>query len=102
MAVALAAVPVIAVVQDLPLFYTLTVGALALTLAFKSLVNKTVSGPMRYGAITAFVAAALPLHLAGMPMPFWALIAGVAVAGAFESGQLMRCWWPNRAVAQPA
>ena len=99
MAVALAAVPVIAVVQDLPLSYTLTVGALALSLAFKSLVNKTVSGPMRYGAIAAFVAAALPLHLAGLPMAFWALMAGVAVAGVLESGQLMKVWRPSHAAA---
>ena len=101
MLVALAAVPVIAVVQDLPLSYTLTVGALALTLSFKVLVKKTVSGPMRYGAMTAFVAAALPLHLAGMPMAFWALAAGVAVAGVLESGQLLQCWRPNRAASQP-
>ena len=99
-AVAVAAVPVIAVVQDLPLSYTLTVGALALTAAFKVLVKKTVSGPMRYGAITAFVAAALPLHLAGLPMAFWALAAGVAVAGVLESGPLLQVWRPSRAVAQ--
>ena len=77
-------------------------GALALSLAFKMLVKKTVSGPMRYGAMTAFVAAALPLHFAGLPMAFWGLIVGVAVAGVLESGQLMRCWLPNRAAMQPA
>ena len=99
MAVALAAVPVIAVVQDLPLSFTLTVGALALTKAFRALVIKTVSGPMRYGAITAFVAAALPLHLAGLPMAFWALAAGVAAAGVLESRQLMKVWRPSRAAA---
>ena len=100
MAVAVAAVPVIAVAQDLPLSYTLTMGALALTAAFRALVKKTVSGPMRYGAITAFVAAALPLHLAGLPMAFWALAAGVAVAGVLESGQLWQVWRPGRAAAQ--
>ncbi len=100
MAVALAAVPVIAVMQDLPLSYTLTVGALALTAAFRVLVKKTVSGPMRYGAITAFVAAALPLQLAGLPMAFWALAAGVAVAGVLESGQLLQVWRPSRGAAQ--
>ena len=101
-AVAFAAVPVIAVVQDLPLSYTLTVGALALTLSFQVFVKKTVTGPMRYGAMTAFVAAALPLHFAGLPMAFWALIAGVAAAGLLESGQLMRCWRPNRDAIQAA
>ena len=102
MAVALAAVPVIAVVQDLPLSYTLTVGALALTASFRVLAQKTVSGPMRYGAMSAFVAAALPLHLAGLPMAFWALVAGAVVAGVLESGQLLQVWRPNPAAAQPA
>ena len=99
MAVALAAVPVIAVVQDLPLSYTLTVGALALTVSFKVLVEKTVSGPMRYGAVTASVVAALPLHLAGLPMAFWALVAGVAAAGVLESGPLMQVWRSGRTPA---
>ena len=99
MAVAVAGVPVVAVVQDLPLSYTLTVGALALTAAFRVLVKKTVSGPMRYGAITAFVAAALPLDLAGLPMAFWSLGAGLAVAGVLESGQLLQVWRPSRATA---
>ena len=85
-----------AIVQDLPLSYTLTVGSLALTLSFKVLVQKTVSGSMRYGTMIAFVAT-LPLHMAGMPMAFWALLAGVGAAGLLESGQLMRCWLPNPA-----
>ena len=101
-AVAFAAVPVNAIVQDLPLAYTLTVGALALTAAFKVLLKKTATGPMRYGAMTAFVAAALPLHFVGLPMAFWALVAGLAVAGVLESGQLMRVWRPNRAAMQTA
>jgi benzoate membrane transport protein len=100
--VAFAAVPVIAVVQDLPLSYTLTVGALALTLSLKVLVNKTVTGPMRYGATIAFVAATQPLQMAGLPMAFWALVAGVVAAGVLEQGQLLKCWMPNRAAMQTA
>jgi len=45
MVVALAAVSMIAVVQDLPLSYTLTIGALAMSLAFKVLVKKRFLGP---------------------------------------------------------
>ena len=85
-----------AIVQDFPLSYTLTVGSLAVTLSFKVLVQKTVSGPMRYGTMIAFVATTLPLHMAGMPMAFWALLAGVGAAGLLESGQLMQCCLPNR------
>jgi len=98
-AVAFAAVPVIAIVQDLPLSYTLSVEALALTASFKVLAIKTAKGPMKYGAMTAFVAAALPLQMAGMPMAFWALLARVAAAGVLEQGQLLKCWRPGRAVA---
>ena len=52
--------------------------------------------------MSAFVAAALPLHLAGLPMAFWALAAGAVVAGVLESGQLLQVWRPNPAAAQPA
>ena len=79
--VAIAAVPVIAVVQDIPFSYALTVGALALTVSFRVLI---VTGPIRYGAMIAFFAATLPLHFAGMPLAFWALLAGVAGVGVFE------------------
>ena len=96
--VAFAAIPVIAVVQDIPLSYTLTLSALALTVSFRVLVMKTVTGPMRYGAMIAFVVATLPLHFAGMPITFWALLAGVAAAGVFESRQLLQCWRPKRTV----
>ncbi len=101
MALAVAAVPVITAVQDLPLSHTLTAGTLALRAAFRVLVKKTVSNPMRYGAITAFVTAALPLHLAGLPMAFWALAAGVAVSGVLESGQLLLVRRPARQTSPP-
>ncbi|MCH2500352.1 MAG: hypothetical protein MK118_08865 [Dehalococcoidia bacterium] len=86
----------IAVVQDIPLSYALTVGARAPTVSFRVL---TVTGPIRYGAMIAFFAATLPLHFAGMPMAFWALLAGVAGVGVFESKQLLQCWRPKQEVA---
>ena len=85
-AVALAAVPVIAVVQDMPLSYTLTVGALALVMSFRRVVQKTLEGPVLAGGLTAFTVAALPLQIAGMPMAFWALVAGMVVATAMRPG----------------
>lgn len=69
-AVTFAAVPMIAVVRDLSLSYKLTVGVLSLSLSFSTLVKKIISGPMRYGVMTAFVAATLPLQMAGLPMAF--------------------------------
>ena len=89
---ALAAVPVIAFVQELPISYTLTVGALALVAPFKVVLRKTVEGPMRYGALTAFVVAALPFQAVGMPMAFWALAAGIAVSVLLEQRHIMGSW----------
>jgi len=91
-AVAFAAVPVISVVQDLPLSYTLTVGALSLSLSFKALIEKTVTGPMRYGAIAAFVAATLPLQMAGLPMAFWALVVGISAENILTFVQSLQRW----------
>ena len=85
-AIALAAIPVITIVQQLPVAYTLTVGALALLAPFYNLIKKTWFGPMRVGAVTALVLAALPLQFAGMPMAFWAMVAGVAIVLGTEAG----------------
>ena len=59
---------------------------------------KTVTGLMCYGAMIAVVLATLPLRFAGLPITFWALLAGVAAAGVFESRQLLQCWRPKRTV----
>ena len=87
-AIALAAIPVIAIVQQLPVAFTLTVGALALIAPFQHVIRKTWSGPRRSGAVTAFLVAALPFQFVGMPMAFWAMVAGVAVVAMIEA-------WPK-------
>ena len=70
----------------MPLSYTLTVGALALVMSFRRVVQKTLEGPVLAGGLTAFTVAALPLQIAGMPMAFWALVAGMVVATAMRPG----------------
>ena len=87
MGIALAAVPVIAIVQQLPVSYTLAVGALALISPFQRVVRTTWCGPMRLGAASAFVVATLPFHIAGMPMAFWAMVVGAAVVAGAEIGK---------------
>ncbi|MDP6666321.1 MAG: benzoate/H(+) symporter BenE family transporter [Dehalococcoidia bacterium] len=82
--VALIAVPVIAIVQDLPLSFTLSIGALALLPTFRVVARKSVTGRVRGGAVTALVVAALPFQAFGMPMAFWALLAGAVVSVAME------------------
>jgi predicted benzoate:H+ symporter BenE len=77
--IAFAATPIIALIQELPVSYTLTVGALALVAPFKQVLLKSLAGSGKAGALTAIVAATIPVQLAGMPMAFWALVAGVVV-----------------------
>ncbi len=58
--------------------------------------------PVKAGAITALTVAALPFQAAGMPMAFWALVAGVVVSAALEHAliwQTWRAWRPGRAAA---
>jgi benzoate membrane transport protein len=96
--IALAAVPVITIVQGLPVSYTLSIGAFALIAPLIHVFGKTVSGPLRLGGITAFVIAALPFQVAGMPMAFWAIVAGVAVSAILESRSLVQAWRTGREV----
>ena len=91
-AIALAATPVIGIVQQLPVSYTLTVGALALVAPFHHVIRKTWHGPMRSGAVTAFLIAALPFQIVGMPMAFWAMVAGVAVVAVIQSWPKVMRW----------
>lgn len=78
-AIAVAAVPVLLFVQDLPVSYTLSVGALALVAPFTHMLRRTMDGPQRMAALVALVVAATPLSALGMPMAFWALLAGTAI-----------------------
>ena len=99
--IALAAVPVIAVVQQLPVSYTLAIGALALISPFQLVVRKTWYGPMRLGAVSAFVVATLPFQIAEMTMAFWAMVVGAAVVAGSEFGKKL---WHLRAgvLTEPA
>jgi benzoate membrane transport protein len=95
--IALAAVPVIAVVQQLPVAYTLSIGALALFLPFRRVVLSTWRGPMRLGVVSAFVVATLPFHFFGMPMAFWAMVVGAVVATVSEHVNL-GWFWPSNGI----
>ena len=95
--IAMLAVPVIAVIQALPIAYTLTIGALALLVPFRQRFAITRTGDLRIGALAAFGLAALPLQALGMPVAFWALIAGIAISAIAERSHLMAIWRPSPA-----
>jgi benzoate membrane transport protein len=82
--VALAAVPVIAIVQDLPLSFTLLIGALAIASPFVRVFRASFAGPSRAGVTVAFLLAMLPFEMLGLPMAFWALVGGSVVARLIE------------------
>ena len=80
----LTAVPVIAVVQDLPLSFTLLIGALAIASPFVRLFGASFSGPSQTGVTIAFLLAMLPFQMLGLPMAFWVLVGGSVIARLIE------------------
>ena len=58
---------------------------------FKQVLMKTVEGPFRTGALTAFIVATFPFQVAGMPMAFWGLVAGIVVT-MLGAGKTVRYW----------
>ena len=82
--VALFAVPVIEIVQSIPLSLTLTVGALAMVPAFRVIAMKSIKGPMRASGIAAMAISVLPIQLLDMPMAFWALVTGTIISMALK------------------
>jgi predicted benzoate:H+ symporter BenE len=65
-------------------------------------VLKTIDGPMRFAALTAVVVAALPLQTSGMPMAFWALVAGILVSVVTDTGGVAKYLRLNRPAAERA
>ncbi len=82
--IALAAVPVIAIVQDLPLSFTLLIGALAIASPFVRVFRASFAGPLRTGVTVASLLAMLPFQMLGLRMAFWALVGGSVVARVIE------------------
>ena len=96
--VALLAVPVIVVVKDLPLTFTLSIGALAFLPTFRVVARKSLTGPMKGGAVTALIVAALPYQVADLPMAFWALLVGTIVSALLEHRLKLIAWRPGKSV----
>lgn len=77
--VALLTVPVIGIVLQLPASFTLVIGAIAIAPSLVLMMKKTVDGPMWIGGVVAVAVATIPLQVAGLSMPFWALLVGSVV-----------------------
>jgi benzoate membrane transport protein len=86
--IAAAAAPVVAVVGALPPGFVAVVCGLALVGPFQDALSRSLNGPLRFGAMVAFLVAATPFTVAGVGSSTWALVAGLAASLAAERGEL--------------
>ena len=90
--IALAARPLAALLGILPASYVLSGAGLAMLSAFQNALEQAFSGPLRFGALVAFVVAASPVSCWGLPMAVWALVAGLQTALLAECHDLLAYW----------
>jgi benzoate membrane transport protein len=74
---ACAVAPFAALIAALPASFAVTLAGVALVSSLQDALEKAFAGPLRFGAVLAFVVAATPFSLAGITSGFWALVAGV-------------------------
>jgi benzoate membrane transport protein len=75
MACALA--PFAVLIAALPASFAVTLAGVALVSSLQDALEKAFAGPLRFGAVLAFVVAATPFSLGGITSGFWALVAGI-------------------------
>jgi benzoate membrane transport protein len=74
---ACAVAPFAALIAALPASFAVTLAGVALVSSLQDALEKAFAGPLRFGAVLAFIVAATPFSLAGITSGFWALVAGV-------------------------
>jgi benzoate membrane transport protein len=89
---ALLATPVAALLTVVPPGYVATIAGLAILPAFEDALAKSVSGPLRLGAVVAFGVAAAPLTIVGITSAVWAIAAGLLVSLVAERVELLTYW----------
>jgi benzoate membrane transport protein len=72
--------PVATLLANFPSSYVVALIGLALLPTFEDALARSVTGPMRTGPVVAFVVAASPVAVLGLPSACWALLAGLAVS----------------------
>jgi benzoate membrane transport protein len=87
--VAFAAAPIASLLPSVPHAYVAALAGLAILPSFQEALAKALGGPLRFGATVAFVVAATPFAVGGIPSAFWALLAGLVVSLVAERGELL-------------
>lgn len=91
-AVALAAAPVIALVEALPSTFVAAIAGLAIIAALQNAMEQAFGSRLRFGAVVAFAVAITPFAIAGITSSFWAIVAGIVASLAAERRELWAAW----------
>jgi benzoate membrane transport protein len=86
--VAFAAAPLAGLLPIVPGPYLATLAGLAILPSFQEAIVAGFGSRLRFGATVAFLIAATPITVAGVPAAFWALLAGVAASRLTERSEL--------------
>lgn len=81
-----------ALVSVLPKSYIFALAGLAILGALQDSLEKSFSGPLRFGALVAFLVAVTPFAILGISSAFWALLAGLAASALLERRDLVKQW----------
>jgi benzoate membrane transport protein len=90
--IALAGTSIAALVGVLPKSYIFALAGLAILGALQDSLEKSFSGPLRFGALVAFLVAVTPFSILGISSAFWALFAGLAASALLERQELLKLW----------
>ncbi|HEY1292151.1 MAG TPA: benzoate/H(+) symporter BenE family transporter [Chloroflexota bacterium] len=86
--VAFAAGPLAALLPMVPASYLAALAGLAILPSFQEAIQHGFGGRLRFGATVAFLVAATPFSLVGIPSAFWSLLAGLVASHITERAEL--------------
>jgi benzoate membrane transport protein len=86
--VAFAAAPLAALLPVVPVSYLAALAGLAILPSFQEAIVTGFQGRLRFGATVAFLVAATPFSIGGIPSAFWALLAGLVASHLTERAEL--------------
>lgn len=76
----------------LPRGLMVTLTALAILSSLQDALEKSFTGPLRFGALIAFAVAATPFSILGLGSSFWSVFAGMGAALVAERNALLAHW----------
>jgi benzoate membrane transport protein len=92
LSIAFAGATIAALVGVLPRSYVFALAGLAILGALQDSLEKSFSGPLRFGALVAFVVSVTPFAILGISSAFWALVAGLGGSALLEREDLLKQW----------